>query len=58
MPVAILAVVDSRVPAARARSLQAALLKMGHLAAEADMLGQLHLQGFVRPQLPGATAPP
>jgi hypothetical protein len=58
VPVAILAVVDSRVPAARARSLQAALLKMGHSAAEADTLGQLHLQGFVQPQLPGAPAPP
>jgi hypothetical protein len=52
LPVAIVAIVDSRVPAARAKSLQAALLKMGHAAAGADILGPLHLQGFVTPQIP------
>jgi hypothetical protein len=30
---------------------------MGH-AGDADTLGQLHLQGFVRPQLPGQTVAP
>jgi hypothetical protein len=58
LPVAIVAVVDTRLPAARTRSLQAALLKMGHAAGEADILGQLHLKGFVLPQLPTHTAPP
>jgi hypothetical protein len=58
VPVAILALVDSRLPTARAQSLKAALLKMGHDSADADTLAQLHLQGFVQPQLPGATAPP
>jgi hypothetical protein len=58
LPVAIVAVVDSRLPAARARALQAGLLKMGHAAADADILGQLHLQGFVLPQLPSHTAAP
>jgi hypothetical protein len=38
--------------------LQAGLLKMGHAAADADILGQLHLQGFVLPQLPSHTAAP
>ena len=58
LPVAIVAVVDSRVPAARAKSLQGALLKMGRGAAGADTLRQLRLQGFVMPQIPRpATAP-
>jgi hypothetical protein len=52
LPVAIIAIVDSRVSAARAKSLQAALLKMGHAAAGADTLGPLRLQGFVMPQIP------
>ena len=51
LPVAIIAIVDSRVPAARAKSLQAALLKMGH-GAGADTLSPLRLQGFVMPQIP------
>jgi hypothetical protein len=53
LPVAIIAIVDSRVPAARAKSLQAALLKMGRGGgAGADTLGPLRLQGFVMPQIP------
>jgi len=52
LPVAILAIVDSRVPAARAKSLQMALLKMGHTPGSADVLSQLRLQGFVMPQIP------
>jgi hypothetical protein len=58
LPLAIVAVVDARLPAARVRTLQTALLKMGHTAAEADTLGQLHLKGFVPPQLPGRTVVP
>jgi hypothetical protein len=52
LPVAILAIVDARVPAARAKSLQAALLSMGHSAAGADTLAPLHLKGFVMPEIP------
>jgi len=55
LPVAIIAVVASRVPAARARDMQAALLKMGH--ASADTLEPLRLHGFVMPKLP-SYAPP
>jgi hypothetical protein len=58
LPVAILAVVDSRLPAARARALQAALLKMGHAPGGADTLAPLHLQGFVLPQLPRPSTAP
>jgi hypothetical protein len=62
LPVALLAVVDARLPAARVQSLQAALLKMGHGAAGAgagagtgasEALNSLRLQGFIPPQLPG-----
>lgn len=52
MPVALVVAVDSRLPAARSKSLQAALFKMGQTPADADVLGQLHLQGFVAPRLP------
>jgi ABC-type phosphate/phosphonate transport system substrate-binding protein len=52
LPVALIAVVESRVPAARAKTLQAALLKMGHGGEASDVLSQLQLQGFVMPQLP------
>ena len=49
LPVAIVAAVDSRLPAARVRALQAGLLKMSQAAGAADALAQLHLQGFVPP---------
>ena len=55
LPVAVVAVVDSRLPAARTRTLQSGLLSMGHASATADVLGPLHLRGFVLPQLPGRT---
>jgi hypothetical protein len=58
LPVAIVAVVNGRVPAARVQALQAGLLKMGHAAGDADVLGQLRLKGFVMPQLPRPSAPP
>lgn len=55
LPVALIVVVDSRVPAPKAKALQAALLKMGHGGEGSDVLSQLRLQGFVTPQLPGGT---
>jgi|SRR5581483_1146412 len=58
LPVAIIVVVDSRVPAPRAKALQAALLKMGKGGEDSNVLSQLRLQGFVMPQLPRGTAPP
>lgn len=58
LPVAIIAVVDSRVTAARARALQAGLLKMGRASGSADALGPLRLHGFVLPKLPSHTAAP
>jgi hypothetical protein len=58
LPVAIIAVVDSRVTAARARALQAGLLKMGHVSGSADSLGPLRLRGFVLPKLPSHPAAP
>jgi hypothetical protein len=51
LPVALVAVVDARVSAPRARSFQAALLKLNSAAGGADALGALHLKGFVMPQL-------
>jgi hypothetical protein len=58
LPVAIIVVVDSRVPAPRAKALQAALLKMGHGGEGSDVLSQLRLQGFVMSQLPAGAAAP
>ena len=58
LPVALVVVVDSRLPAARARALQTGLLKLGHATAAADSLGPLHLEGFGLPQLPEHTAAP
>lgn len=57
LPVAIVAVVNGRLPAARVRPFQVGLLKMGH-AGDADTLGQLRLQGFVLPHLPRHPAEP
>lgn len=58
LPVAIIAVVGSRVAADRARALQSGLLKMGHVSGSADSLGPLRLHGFVMPRLPARTAAP
>jgi hypothetical protein len=52
LPVALIVVVDSRLPAARSRAFQAGLLKMGHNAQQADMLSSLRLRGFIQPRLP------
>ena len=57
LPVALVVVVDSRVPAARAKALQAALLGMGAQPASADTLASLHLKGFVAAQLPAPGKP-
>jgi ABC-type phosphate/phosphonate transport system substrate-binding protein len=58
LPVALIAVVDSRLPAARAKILQTSLLKMGSTAGDGEILGSLHLKGFVLPQLPGRADQP
>jgi hypothetical protein len=58
LPVAIIAVVNSRLAAARARALQEGLLKMGHASGGADTLGPLRLHGFVLPKLPSPPAVP
>jgi hypothetical protein len=52
LPVAIVAVVDQRVPAARAKAFQSALFKLGAAPEAADTLAQLHLKGFIAPLLP------
>jgi len=57
LPVALIAVVDSRLTAARASALKEGLLKMGHGAAGTDTLGPLRLRGFVLPKLPSPTTP-
>lgn len=54
LPVALVAVVDNRVPAARAKSFQSALLKLNSISTDAAALAQLHLKGFIMPQLPAA----
>ncbi len=57
LPVALIAVVDSRVSASRAKALQEGLLKMGRSAGGADSLAPLLLRGFVLPTLPPRTVP-
>jgi len=56
LPVAIIAVVDSRVTEGRARALQAGLLKMGRVSGSADSLAPLRLHGFVQTKLPSQAA--
>jgi hypothetical protein len=58
LPVALIAVVNGKVPAARLRTLQQGLLKMSHEAADADALSQLRLKGFVAPELPAHSSSP
>jgi hypothetical protein len=58
LPTAILAVVDARLPKARAQSLRAALLDLSHSAASTEVLTNLRLRGFVAPQLPARAAAP
>jgi ABC transporter, phosphonate, periplasmic substrate-binding protein len=52
LPVALIAVVDSRVPAARAKALQTTLIKMSSVAGDAEVLESLRLKGFILPQFP------
>lgn len=58
LPVAIIAVVGSRLSAQRARALQTGLLKMGHAPGGADPLAPLRLRGFVLPKLPSRSTAP
>jgi hypothetical protein len=57
LPVALIAIVGSRIAAPRAKALQEGLLKMGHSPGSADSLAPLRLRGFVLPQLPLRTVP-
>ena len=58
LPVAVLAVVRSRVPAARARSLRTALLGLAQGPGNAELLAAMRLKGFVPTELPGRMAAP
>ena len=56
LPVAVLAVVHARVPAARARTLRAALLGLAQIPGNAELLAGMRLKGFVPTELPGRPA--
>jgi hypothetical protein len=56
LPVAVLAVVHSRVPGVRARSLRTALLGLAHGPGNAELLAAMRLKGFVPSELPGRLA--
>jgi hypothetical protein len=56
LPAAILAVVDARLPKARADALRNALLNLSKSAPGAEALANLRLQRFVLPQLPARAA--
>ncbi len=56
LPVALIAVVGSRLPAGRAQTLKAGLLKMWQAPQGADSLAPLRLRGFVQPRLPAHAA--
>jgi hypothetical protein len=58
LPVALIAVVDSRLPEPRAKAFQAALLKMNAANGGAETLAAVHLKGFVTTQLPGNAGKP
>jgi hypothetical protein len=58
LPVAIIAVVESRLTASRARALQTGLLKMGQAPGSAAALAALRLHGFVLPKLPSPAPAP
>lgn len=57
LPVAVIAVVDSRLPEPRAKAFQSALIKMKS-SGGAETLASLKLNGFVMPQLPGRAGKP
>jgi hypothetical protein len=56
LPVAVLAVVHARVPAARARSLRTALLGLARAPGNTELLAAMRLKGFVPTELPGHVA--
>jgi hypothetical protein len=56
LPVAVIAVVDARLPEPRAKAFQSALIKMN--SANAETLASMRLKGFVLPQLPGDVGKP
>jgi hypothetical protein len=58
LPVAVLAVVGSRVAAARVATLRSGLLALGHDPRNAELLASMRLRGFVPAVLPGRTAAP
>jgi hypothetical protein len=58
LPVALITVVDSRLPEPRAKAFQAALIKMNSTSSGAEALASLKLKGFVLPQLPGGAGKP
>jgi hypothetical protein len=58
LPVAVLAVVGSRLGAARVQTLRSGLLRLGHEPGNAELLASMRLRGFVSPELPGLTAAP
>jgi hypothetical protein len=58
LPVALIAVVDARVPAPRAKAVQTALIKMNAAAGGADTLASLRLKGFVLPRPAGHAGKP
>lgn len=58
LPVALIAVVEPRLPKGRAAALKAGLLEMGHAPGGAEVLTPLRLRGFVPPRLPSYTPAP
>jgi ABC-type phosphate/phosphonate transport system substrate-binding protein len=58
LPVALITVVDARLPDPRAKAFQAALVKLNSTSDGAATLASLKLKGFVLPQLPGNAGKP
>jgi hypothetical protein len=58
LPVALITVVDSRLPDPRAKAFQAALVKLNSTSDGAATLASLKLKGFILPQLPGNAGKP
>jgi hypothetical protein len=58
LPVAVVAVVGSRMSETRARSLQSGLIKLSRTAGGPEALDSLRLKGFALPKLPGRPAAP
>ena len=58
LPVAVVAVVGSRMSETRARSLQSGLLKLSRTAGGPETLDSLRLKGFALPKLPSHPAAP